>query len=318
MLAHTPKHFSISTKLQENICLLAQSQVFEDGQELLETTMGIKISAKQIQRISESYGKDLEKDIEKLIKNESWLKESKSDKLTYIMPDGSMIYTREEGWKEIKVGRIFHAEDVIKIQENRSHITDSLYVCHVGEHKRFFDKMELYSECYRKKICVADGAKWIWSWATDTYPEMIQILDFFHAMEKLGGYASLQYKDDPKKQTKWMECQKQLLLSDKVVQVIKNIKLQLPGNKDALKAKEQLLCYYKNNQIRMMYGTYKKKGYIIGSGAIESAHRNVVQQRLKLSGQRWSINGAQYIVNLRAHKKSNRWPEVVDLIKQAA
>lgn len=283
-----------------------------------QATMGINISAKQIQRISESYGKDLEKHLETLIKDESGIKESKSDKLTYIMPDGSMIYTIEEGWKEIKVGRIFHAEDVIKIQENRSHITDSLYVCHVGEHKTFFDKLEIYSECYRNKICVADGAKWIWNWATDTYPDMIQILDFFHAMEKLGAYAAIEYKDNPKQQTKWIERQKKILLTDKVVQVIKNITLQLPGNKDALKAKEQLLCYYKNNQMRMMYGTYKKKGYIIGSGAIESAHRNVVQQRLKLSGQRWSINGAQYIVNLRAYKKSNRWNELVDLIKQAA
>ena len=68
----------------------------------------------------------------------------------------------------------------------------------------------------------------------------------------------------------------------------------------------------------MMYGTYKEKGYIIGSGAIESAHRNVVQQRMKLSGQRWSVNGAQYIVNLRASKKSNQWSQIVDLIKQAA
>lgn len=60
------------------------------------------------------------------------------------------------------------------------------------------------------------------------------------------------------------------------------------------------------------------KGYLIGSGAIESAHRNVVQQRLKLSGQRWSVQGAQQIVNLRAYKKSDRWNEVVDFIKQAA
>ena len=61
MLAHIAKQFAVSKKLQENICLLAQSQVFEDAQDLLETTMGIDIIAKQIQRISESYGKDLEK-----------------------------------------------------------------------------------------------------------------------------------------------------------------------------------------------------------------------------------------------------------------
>lgn len=298
--------------------MLAQSQVFEDAQDLFQTTMGISISAKQIQRISESYGRDMETNMQASIKAEVGLKKPKRDEITYIMPDGSMLFTREEGWKEIKVGRIFQANDVVKIQENRSHITDSLYVCHIGEHKGFFEKIEHHAEAYRKKICVADGAKWIWNWASDMYPKMIQILDFFHALEKLGTYAALQYEDSPRKKNQWIERQKELLLEDKVLQVIKNVTRQIPKNQHSLKAKEDLLSYYKNNRKRMMYGTYKEKGYIIGSGAIESAHRNVVQQRMKLSGQRWSVNGAQYIVNLRACKKSNQWSEVVNLIKQAA
>jgi len=318
VLSRTPKQFAISTKLQEHICLLAQSQVFNEAQDLLESTMGINISAKQIQRVSESYGADLENNIVGLIKDEAGLKEKQIDKITYLMPDGSMIYTREEGWKEVKVGRIFHAEDVVKIQDKRSHITDSMYVCHIGECKDFFDKMEHYADRYTRKICVADGAKWIWNWASDIYPEMVQILDFFHAIEKLCDYATVQYPDNPKQKIKWIARQKKLLLTDKVLRVIKNITMQLPSNKDARKAKEQLLCYYKNNQSRMKYGTYKREGYIIGSGAIESAHRNVIQQRMKLSGQRWTRNGAQQIINLRAHKKSNRWPEVTELIKQAA
>lgn len=298
--------------------MLAQSQVFEDAEDLFKATMGISISAKQIQRISESYGLDMETKIQESIKSEAGLKKAKSDEVTYIMPDGSMLFTREEGWKEIKVGRIFHANDVVKIQENRSHITDSLYVCHIGDHKGFFEKIEYHAEQYRKKICVADGAKWIWNWASDIYPKMIQILDFFHAMEKLGTYAALQYEDNPVQKIKWIERQKEFLLADKVLQVIKNVSRQEPKNQNALKAKKELLSYYKNNKKRMMYGTYKEKGYIIGSGAIESAHRNVVQQRMKLSGQRWSMKGAQHIVNLRACKKSNQWSDVVDLIKQAA
>ena len=89
-------------------------------------------------------------------------------------------------------------------------------------------------------------------------------------------------------------------------------------NSARLKAKDALISYYTNNESRMMYGTYKAKGYLVGSGAIESAHRNVVQQRLKLSGQRWNKSGAQQIVNLRAYQKSNRWNQVVQLIKNAA
>ena len=64
----------------------------------------------------------------------------------------------------------------------------------------------------------------------------------------------------------------------------------------------------------MQYKTYQEVGYLIGFGAIEAAHHNVVQQRLKLSGQPWSEKGAQQIVNLRDYKKSNRWTEAVNLI----
>lgn len=316
-MAKTPKQFAISSKLQENICLLAQSQVFDDSEELLSSILGISMSAKQIQRVSECYGAEIEIKEESLIKKETGLSAPKTEELTYVMPDGSMIYTREEGWKEIKVGRIFQQKDIVKIQEDRKQITRSLYVCHLGEHKDFLGKMEHYVERYRKKICVADGAKWIWNWASDRYPDMIQILDFYHAIEKLCGYAGLQYPDE-KQRTKWIEKQKKLLLEDKIDKIITAIEKQKPKTPEAEKALCNLLTYYKNNRTRMYYGTYRAKGYLIGSGAIESAHRNVVQQRLKLSGQRWSVQGAQQIVNLRAYKKSDRWNEVVDFIKQAA
>ena len=90
------------------------------------------------------------------------------------------------------------------------------------------------------------------------------------------------------------------------------------SNKEAEKTRIDAIRYYQNNKERMQYKTYKDAGYLIGSGAIEAAHRDVVQQRLKLSGQRWSKKGAQQIVNLRAYKKSNRWKEVVNIIKKAA
>ncbi len=84
------------------------------------------------------------------------------------------------------------------------------------------------------------------------------------------------------------------------------------------KALKEVTGYYENNITRMKYGTSIKKGYLIGSVSIESAHRNVIQQRLKLSGQRWSIGGAQRIANLRAYRKSNRWETLVACIKKTA
>ena len=63
----------------------------------------------------------------------------------------------------------------------------------------------------------------------------------------------------------------------------------------------------------MQYHIFKEKGLIIGSGAIESAHKDVLQKRLKLSGQRWTKKGLQQIAQLRAAYKSGKWDYVKDL-----
>ena len=79
-------------------------------------------------------------------------------------------------------------------------------------------------------------------------------------------------------------------------------------------AKEKLLNYMENNKKRINYGKFKKMGLLIGSGVIESAQRDAIQKRMKLSGQRWTIKGAQQIASLRVAKKSDRWERVVNCI----
>jgi len=317
-LAKTGGSFSISQKLQDMMCLTGQSQVFEDGEKLFTEMMGICVNGKQIQRVSEYYGQRVENEQQQRIdKQEVAPILSNKQDTTYIMPDGSMIFTREEGWKEIKAGRIFSQKDCIAVQENRTQITHSQYVCHLGDYHDFFSKLEYYAEGYKKKVCIADGAKWIWNWAEDTYPDMIQILDFFHAVEKSGHYAGHQFADE-KKRKRWLNKQKQKLLNNDVGKVIQLLEKSITQTDDAEKARNDGIRYYQNNLKRMQYKTFQDAGYLIGSGAIESAHRNVVQQRLKLSGQRWSTKGAQQIVTLRAYQKSNQWNEVVNSIKNAA
>jgi hypothetical protein len=68
----------------------------------------------------------------------------------------------------------------------------------------------------------------------------------------------------------------------------------------------------------MMDKTYLAKGYLIGSGAMESAHRNVIQQRMKRSGQRWTIEGGQQVLNLRTTYLSNKWGKVQNYVRNAA
>jgi hypothetical protein len=316
---HTEK-FCISSRLQGIICFLASKSVFEEAEKDLQDLLGVDIAANQIQRVSEYYGQKLEaleEDYQEDKLSVPLVEEATGNQAVYITMDGSMIYTREEGWKEMKVGRIYSENSRVAVQSNRIEVLDSIYACTLGNNKAFFKKMEPYIEPYKHRVFIADGAKWIWNWVEDFYGDSVQILDFYHAIEKLNTYATLAYKDAGQRR-QWLEEQKQRLKTDHVENVIEDLKNTTVKTKETANALNDVIRYYQNNIDRMQYGTFIKKGYLIGSGSIESAHRNVVQQRLKLSGQRWSIQGAQRIVNLRAYSKSNRWGTLIQEIKKVA
>ena len=161
-------------------------------------------------------------------------------------------------------------------------------------------------------VWIADGAPWIRNMAGTHYPDSVQILDYYHAKEKLCSFAKEAIKDS-KQRTQWIEQQEDLLFSDQVKLVIANISL-MPCRGPARQLQRSLLTYYENNKQRMRYQSYRQQGLLIGSGPMEAAHRHVIQHRLKRSGQRWTIAGAQQIATLRCLNKSGQWNQVKDLI----
>ena len=144
-----------------------------------------------------------------------------------------------------------------------------------------------------------------------------QIIDYYHAVEKIDVIAKYQYPDSDQRKL-WLDKQKDLLLNDQVNQVIAHIKSIRSENQTVVQAKQIVVKYYEQNEERMLYKTYKDKGLLIGSGPIEAAHRNVIQQRLKLSGQKWTIKGAQAIANLRCSQKGYAWNIIDNLNRIAA
>lgn len=310
----------MSSYAQELSCYVGQQLVFEDASNMLESMKGLVIDAKQIERICHLYGQELEdqQELEVQINRAKEYPKSEQEESHYVMVDGGMFLTREEGWKEVKLGRVFSAKNTIKTSKNRGMINDSDYVAHLGTHKDFFAKLEYYLDELPNPVFISDGAKWIWNWVDDLYSDAIQILDYFHATEHLCGFAK-DYFSCEKTRKKWINKQKKLLLNDHVQKVIKNIsKMKVSNNAKLFDVKRKLLNYYQQNSSRMMYKSFTDKGLLIGSGAIESAIKSVLQQRMKLSGQRWTKKGFQQVSNLRVVYKSNQWEKVRKLVQMAA
>lgn len=315
-MSETKNGFQMTPYLQDQVCYIGQNEVFEEGSETLFRLLQIEVSNKQIQRVSEHYGACLEQHTKKIIEEGSLLEhiETKSETYNYGMTDGSMVFTREEGWKEIKLGRVFNSNENIAVTEKRNEIKNSKYCAYLGNFAAFLQRFELLLKGMKNLVFIADGAKWFWEWASTYYPQAIQILDYYHAKEYLCEYAKLSFKENSQR-AEWIKLQEDLLFKDKIDQVIVNIKNTKGLVGEALKGQQKIITYYENNRTRMLYGTYANKGLLIGSGPIESAHRNVIQKRLKLSGQRWSKQGAQKIANLRVVHKSDNWNQIIELAK---
>jgi hypothetical protein len=291
---------------------LGQGQVFEESSNLLKRLCGVCLSPKQIERLCHHYGEEVES---QLINNGSIVVE-KSEELHYVMVDGSYILSRESGWTETKVGRIFRASSNFLLSEKRGSIQESEYVAHIGTHTDFIAKFSPLLNDLSRFVFIADGASWMWKWVADFYPDAVQVLDFFHAFEKICQWATMVYKD---KETvnDWCENAKDLLLNDGIKEVVIQIQ-NMDCQGDTLAKKNTLLTYLNNNAHRMTYKTFLDKDYLIGSGAIESAQRTVVQHRLKRSGQRWTIKGGQQVLNLRTKNLSNKWNQVTKLVRMVA
>jgi hypothetical protein len=131
-------------------------------------------------------------------------------------------------------------------------------------------------------------------------------------MEHLYQFAKHAFPGDPPAKAQWCGQQRELLLSSQVEAIIDNIASSQAGEKD----KKQLAAYYQNNKERMRYAQYRTVGCgIIGSGAIESAHRTVIQKRMKLSGQRWSTKGVKNMHRLRVISMNRQWTKVIDFLR---
>ena len=291
---------------------VGQMDCYENGSEILEKLGGVQVGATQIYRLTDVYGKG----VEDIVNAERTLSPLKPDEVLYAQADGSLVLTREEGWKEVKAGRFFKSNDCIHAGSKQGWISNSQYVAYLGNSKDFTGVMDNLLESFGKLgnrlIFISDGATWIKNWIEDAFPKAISILDYYHACEHLHEFSSSFFKNKEAEQT-WTTQQKELLLKSQVPEVIRNIEA-LAGNKNEEAGK--LIAYYQNNKDRMEYQYYRQIGCgIIGSGAIESAHRTVIQERMKLSGQRWSKQGAQNMLNLRVTYMNEKWDNVIQLVK---
>jgi hypothetical protein len=138
---------------------------------------------------------------------------------------------------------------------------------------------------------------------TENFPRVeVVILDFFHPAEKLTGLARLLHPDEPTRAEEQARQWCRLLKEEGGAVLAAVLREEAwPARRPGLaEAVAEVVGYLERNAHRMEYPEYLARGWCIGSGAVESACKTVVGQRLKLAGMRWGEDGADALCHLRA------------------
>lgn len=157
-------------------------------------------------------------------------------------------------------------------------------------------------------IGLSDGGNGLEDRLRENFPRVeVIILDFFHPAEKLTGLARLLHPHDEDRAEDQARGWRQLLKEEGGAVLAAVLReWDWPRRVGLGEAADDLIGYLQRHAHRMEYPEYLAKGWCIGSGAVESACKTVVGQRLKLAGMRWGEDGSHAVCHLRALYRSEK------------
>ena len=219
----------------------------------------------------------------------------------------------DEGhFREVKTGVLLRPVDRVAISPGRHALVRRVLVTCLGDADALFTRVWAHLReagwlgPQTIVVVIGDGSEWIWHRAT-LFVRRCEILDFWHAMEYAWAYARLQFGEGAPRAAQWTKRVAQDLKAGDVAAVIARLHTLQPRSPESREALATLIRYYTTHAARMQYDEYQRLGYGIGSGAVESAHKQVVHARLRQAGMRWSEVGARRLLALRLLLPNGDW-----------
>jgi hypothetical protein len=296
---------------------------YEEATEALQELAQIEIGTSSVWRLTQKWGESMKQVEAKTEKNANeglapvTCCESQPEKTGRLgaSMDGTMIYIRAEGWKELKVGCFFDVEMATQLDpetldwEELAHARNISYVSYLGGPETFGGKM--WSEAKQRNWqnavdtqVVGDGAAWIWNLVGDYFYDAHQLVDWYHANEHLATASHLAFGEDSAEARQWHTQQELVLFqghADRVAQTITAL-AEKNSSEDLL----QQAGYFSNHQHRMYYLEMRADGWVIGSGMVESGGKRF-KDRFAKSGMRWSRDGAERLLPARGALMGGRF-----------
>ena len=142
-------------------------------------------------------------------------------------------------------------------------------------------------------VCIGDGAAWLRRLYAEWFPNAVAVVDFFHAAEYLWAAARARYGPESDLAKRWAVRLCRLLKAGRADKVL--AALRRAGGEESARA----AAYIEARRGQMRYDEYLARGWPIGSGRAEAACKTVVGRRMKCTGMRWSVAGANPVLWVR-------------------
>lgn len=317
----------VTAGLAELLALAGVEIAFEEATRWLERYLLFRVSDNTLRKETERFGElqeAQETEWQEKSQEEAWLQQrqrelGKQPGRLYGSLDGVMAPLVGE-WRELKNIAWYRVEKIRSYQKRRRHARrvgeqhdlqaqDISYACDFKTGEEFGDLFwasacQRQADLYEELVFVCDGATWIWKLIERHFPHAVQIVDWYHASAYLAPIAEAAFQPGTDPYHPWLENARSLLWEgqiDKLIHACQQLAPQAPT------AVHKAVTYFSNNHKRMDYARFRKLGYFIGSGTVESGGKQISTLRLKRAGARWTERGALLTAKARAAWLSGGW-----------
>ena len=305
----------------------AVADSFDKGTELLRETTGIRLSESTVQRSTEAVGERIASHLKKgrLIGGKqawNWFRDALGQTVGYIALDATGV--RQQGPHGVKAdGRMAYVGMIFNPLPDRERVFEELPKPGASMQARYVSGLYPLAQMgplLRRQgaqvgldqaqtwVALSDGGAGLEEFLRMNFPRVeAVILDFYHASEYLAKLTAALHPADEAAALAQTKSWSRLLRDEGGEAMIAVLQeWEWPPRPGLATVRQEVLTYFQNQVHRMDYPSYEANGWFIGSGAVESACKTVVGQRLKGSGMRWSESGSHTVCHVRALYRSER------------